>query len=119
MAGAIAADVVMCRRPVGRGYVHLAETTDMPWPRCAAPTIKAHEFHHSKLVNVDPALRYAYRVQRGHGVDGERDGIVHRNTLASYAHLRGTGGNDWPARFVAFARAVTAAARSAACAPAA
>lgn len=106
MAGALAADVVMCERPVGRGYVHLSETADMPWPRRAASTVKAHEFHHSRLVNVDPSLRYAYRVQRGHGVDGERDGIVHRNTLASYAHLRGTGGTDWPARFVEFARAI-------------
>jgi cobyrinic acid a,c-diamide synthase len=109
MAGAIAADVLMCERPVGRGYVHLAETADMPWPRPAASTLRAHEFHHSRLVNVDPALRYAYRVERGHGVDGERDGIVHRNTLASYAHLRCTGGNDWAARFVDFARAVRAA----------
>lgn len=105
MAGAIPADVVMCERPVGRGFVHLTETADMPWPRPGKSTVRAHEFHHSRLVNVDPALRYAYRVERGHGVDGERDGIVHRNTLASYAHLRCTGGNDWAARFVDFARA--------------
>ncbi len=110
MAGAIAADVVMCERPVGRGYVHLAETAEMPWPRRAASVIRAHEFHHSRLVNADPALRFAYRVERGHGVDGHHDGIVYRNTLASYAHLRGTGGNDWPARFVDFARTVRAAA---------
>jgi cobyrinic acid a,c-diamide synthase len=106
MAGALAADVVMCERPVGRGYVHLSETGDMPWPRRGTSVIRAHEFHHSRLVNVDASLRYAYRVERGHGVDGERDGIVHRNALASYAHLRGAGGNDWPARFVDFARSV-------------
>ena len=105
MAGVIPADVVMCERPVGRGYVHLEETCDMPWPRRAASTVRAHEFHHSKLVNVDPGLRYAYRVRRGHGVDGERDGIVIHNALASYAHLRSAGGNDWPARFIDFARA--------------
>jgi cobyrinic acid a,c-diamide synthase len=106
MAGALAADVVMHARPVGRGYVHLRETDACPWPSRAAGTIRAHEFHHSTLINVDPALRYAYRVERGHGIDGERDGIVYRNTLASYAHLRSVAGNDWPARFVAFARAV-------------
>jgi cobyrinic acid a,c-diamide synthase len=113
MAGVIPADVVMCERPVGRGYVHLDETADMPWPRRAQSTVRAHEFHHSKLVNVDPGLRYAYRVGRGHGIDGERDGIVIHNTLASYAHLRGTGDNEWPARFVDFARAVTSGARPA------
>jgi cobyrinic acid a,c-diamide synthase len=110
MAGVIPADVVMCERPVGRGYVHLAETADMPWPRPAASVIRAHEFHHSRLVNVDPALRYAYRVERGHGVDGDRDGIVHGNALASYAHLRCTGSYDWAERFVGFARTVRAAA---------
>ena len=35
---------------------------------------------------------------------GERDGIVVRNLLASYTHLRATGNCDWPARFVEFAR---------------
>jgi cobyrinic acid a,c-diamide synthase len=109
MAGALPADVVMHARPVGRGYVHLEETDASPWPQRVAGTIKAHEFHHSSLVNVDPRLRYAYRVRRGHGIDGERDGIVYRNTLASYAHLRSGAGHDWPARFVAFACAARAA----------
>jgi len=106
MVGAIAADVLMQARPVGRGYVHLRESDGHPWPRRAAATIRAHEFHHSKLVNVDPLLRFAYRVQRGHGIDGEHDGIVYRNVLASYAHLRNAGGLDWPTRFVEFIRAI-------------
>jgi cobyrinic acid a,c-diamide synthase len=55
-------------------------------------------------VDADPGLRYAYTVQRGHGIDGRRDGVIVNNLLASYAHLRATGGNDWPARFVAFVR---------------
>jgi cobyrinic acid a,c-diamide synthase len=113
MAGAIAADVVMHARPVGRGYVHLQETDASPWPQRVAGTIKAHEFHHSTLANVDPRLRFAYRVERGHGIDGENDGIVYRNTLASYAHLRSVAGHDWPARFVAFVRASRAGAHHA------
>jgi len=43
-------------------------------------------------------------VLRGHGVDGARDGIVHRNVLASYAHLRSGAGADWAQGFVAFVR---------------
>jgi tRNA 2-thiouridine synthesizing protein E len=38
-------------------------------------------------------------------VDGQRDGIVYRKVLASYAHLRSGAGTDWAARFVAFVRA--------------
>jgi cobyrinic acid a,c-diamide synthase len=100
-------------RPVGRGYVHLQETDANPWPQRFRGTIRAHEFHHSKLVNVDPQLAFAYRVQRGFGIDGENDGLVYRNTLASYAHLRSVAGHDWPARFVAFARGVAERARRA------
>lgn len=118
MVGAIAADTVMRERPVGRGYVRLAETADHPWP--AAPSADGatalclgHEFHHSELVNADPSLRYAYRMQRGHGVDGQRDGVLVNNLLASYSHLRATAGNQWPQRFVAFVRQVSARRRSA------
>ena len=101
MVGAIPADAVMQAKPVGKGYVTLAETSDHPYGLGAGTTVEAHEFHYSRLANVDPGLRYAWRVARGHGIDGARDGIVHRNVLASYAHMRSVAGNDWAARFVA------------------
>jgi cobyrinic acid a,c-diamide synthase len=107
MVGAIPADVVMHERPVGRGYVELEPTADAPWPpseSSTSHTLRGHEFHYSSLENVDPELKFAYRVLRGHGVDAERDGIVHRNVLASYAHLRSGAGTDWAPRFVAFVR---------------
>jgi cobyrinic acid a,c-diamide synthase len=108
MVGAIPGDVVMRERPVGRGYVRLVQTADHPWPLASSvagsptPQILGHEFHHSELVDADPHLRYAYAVQRGHGVDGQRDGVIVGNLLASYSHLRGSGGTQWPQRFVAF-----------------
>jgi cobyrinic acid a,c-diamide synthase len=110
MVGAVPADVVMQSRPVGRGYVHVEETAAHPWPRPQAGPVRAHEFHYSRLENVGPEVRFAYRVRRGHGLDGERDGIVIRNLLASYTHRRSLSGDDWPARFVAFARRVRDAA---------
>ncbi|MEZ5653915.1 MAG: cobyrinate a,c-diamide synthase [Burkholderiaceae bacterium] len=105
MVGAIPGDVIMHERPVGRGYVHLEETADSPWPGRWHGTIRAHEFHYSSLGNLPADARYAYRVTRGHGIDGDRDGLVIGNLLASYTHLRSLPGRDWPARFVAFARA--------------
>jgi cobyrinic acid a,c-diamide synthase len=113
MVGAIPGDAVMHDRPVGRGYVHLRETAAHPWARADAPIeIRGHEFHYSSLENLTPGLEFAYRVKRGHGVDGSHDGVVHRNLLASYAHQRGVGGNAWPARFVAFVRKVGAERRA-------
>jgi cobyrinic acid a,c-diamide synthase len=107
MTGVIPADVVMCERPQGRGYVRLSETGESPWPASGdgSAEIAAHEFHYSRLENLAPGLRYAYRVLRGHGIDGDRDGIVHKNLLASYTHLRDAGGNHWTRRFVAHVQA--------------
>lgn len=106
MAGVIAADVVMHEKPVGRGYVRLAPTAAHPWlPTGSHPDeIPAHEFHYSSLENLAPATHFAYEVKRGHGADGAHDGIVHKNLLASYTHLRSAGNCNWAARFVGFAR---------------
>jgi len=102
MLGVIPADVVMHERPQGRGYVRLAETGEHPWP--AGSEIAAHEFHYSALENVAEDVRFAYRVTRGYGIDGQHDGIRYRNLLASYAHMRDTRNNHWAARFVEFVR---------------
>ena len=107
MVGAVPADIVMHARPVGRGYVHLRETGRGLW---AAPQagedalVRAHEFHYSSVENLAPGVRFAYEVERGHGIDGQHDGIVHKNLLASYAHLRDVAGNPWARRFVDFVR---------------
>jgi len=106
MVGAIPGDVVMRDRPVGRGYVVLEESSDFPWPLGGGGrTVRAHEFHFASLENLSPEVRCAYRVVRGHGIDGERDGVVVGNVLASFSHLRSTPDRDWAARFVAFVRA--------------
>ncbi len=102
MAGVIPGDVVMHDRPVGRGYVRLRETGAGPW-KSEAPEddIHAHEFHYSSLENLPDGLTYAYEVLRGYGIDGKRDGLVYRNLLASYTHLRSTRRFSWVKRFLA------------------
>jgi len=107
MVGAIDGDVVVHERPVGRGYVVLEETPAFPWPPQAdgGTEVRAHEFHYASLESLPADTRFAYRVRRGHGVDGEHDGIVTRNVLASFVHRRSTDRSDWAARFVAFIRA--------------
>jgi len=107
MVGALPADVVMHDRPVGRGYVSLKLTADAPWRSCdGTGSVRGHEFHYSSLENVSPDLKFAYEVARGHGVDGQHDGLVYRNVLASYTHLRSEAGSNWAPAFVAFVRSV-------------
>jgi cobyrinic acid a,c-diamide synthase len=113
MVGAIPGDAVMHARPVGRGYVQLQETAAMPWPGAPDGTgdgvVRGHEFHHSSLENLEEGVGFAYRVQRGHGVDGGRDGVVIHNLLASYTHLRTDAGSHWAPRFAEFVRRIRAA----------
>ncbi|MBI5920856.1 MAG: cobyrinate a,c-diamide synthase [Betaproteobacteria bacterium] len=107
MVGSIEGDVVMHAKPVGRGYVRLAATAAHPWLDDKG-SLPAHEFHYSSIEGLGADTRYAYRMERGHGIDGARDGIVHKNLLASYTHLRSTAACNWVARFVAHVRACKA-----------
>ena len=117
MVGVIPGDILMHAKPVGRGYVVIEPTSAHPWchqndddglcRRASADfchPLHAHEFHYSEIRGLPTDTRYAYTVKRGHGVDGQHDGILCHNLLASYTHLRGTAGCDWPAHFVQFAR---------------
>jgi cobyrinic acid a,c-diamide synthase len=106
MAGVIPAEVAMHPKPQGRGYVRLRETRSHPWPGSSAGDglVSAHEFHYSALAGLPDGMEFAYRVERGFGLDGTHDGIVYRNLLASYAHLRDTRSHPWAERFVNFVR---------------
>ncbi|MEW8404733.1 MAG: cobyrinate a,c-diamide synthase [Candidatus Thiodiazotropha taylori] len=109
MAGVIPADTVMHEKPQGRGYVRLSETGRSPWPTLGEghQEIFAHEFHYSSLVGLKAQQDdYAYRVERGFGIDGKNDGYVYKNLLASYTHRRSVGGNNWVARFLALVASV-------------
>lgn len=105
MVGAIPADIVMHDRPIGRGYVRLKETGIGPWRQNAEQAeIRAHEFHYSSVENLPRDTRFAYEVLRGYGVDGRHDGILYKNVLASYTHLRDVTTNHWADRFVRYVR---------------
>ncbi|RME87718.1 MAG: cobyrinic acid a,c-diamide synthase, partial [Anaerolineae bacterium] len=98
MVGALPCDVEMTPRPQGHGYVHLVTTGEHPWLP-PEQGVRGHEFHHSRLRDLDHA-RFAYRVQRGHGINGEADGIRYRNVLAGYTHLHALATPTWAPGFV-------------------
>ncbi|ABI57012.1 cobyrinate a,c-diamide synthase [Alkalilimnicola ehrlichii MLHE-1] len=103
MCNALPVDLVMERRPQGRGYMQIQATGEGPFnPLADAQPAPAHEFHYSRLLTAPDGLRYAYRVLRGNGLGNGHDGIVHRNTLAAYAHLRHGQRTPWATRFVEF-----------------
>ncbi len=130
MVGIIPATAQMNKKPQGRGYVNLLETSQMPWDKSydnndspkvdniispSLHTINAHEFHYSSLKSVsekDIQLKesltekgeFAFKVTRGVGITGEHDGWVYKNLLANYSHIRHTYAFPWANRFVEFVR---------------
>ena len=108
MVGVIAGDTKVSNRPVGRGYMRLRAMPNHPWPQVQAAsgrTYNVHEFHYSSLEMIDSPLTTVYSVDRGHGLDGTRDGIRVHNLLATYAHQRHVAANPWVNAFVDFVRA--------------
>ena len=105
MVGVIDADSVMHEKPQGRGYVKLGEIPDQhPWPlqSQAGKSLHAHEFHYSSLQDLSNRENFAYEVLRGRGIQAHRDGLIYKNLLASYTHLRTTAANPWVKRFLHF-----------------
>ena len=104
MAGVIPARSVMHERPQGRGYVKLLENDRHPWPfpQSSDTVMHAHEFHYSALEGLEETWPYAYRMTRGYGISGVDDGLIYKNLLASYTHLRNTAQTPWVRRFLRF-----------------
>lgn len=100
MSGALPFDVDLDERPRGHGYMVVEVVEENPFLP-AGLIVKGHEFHHSHLTGLAAErLRFAYRVRRGWGIDGARDGLLYRNVLASYNHLHALGTPEWAVNLV-------------------
>jgi len=109
MVNAIPAKVIMHKKPIGRGYVKIQQTNEHLWNNISQESnkiINAHEFHYSSIELLSNNVSYGYKVKRGYGVDGNSDGIVYKNTLASYCHLRNSEKYPWVKQFLLFIKNV-------------
>ncbi|MCH6565154.1 MAG: hydrogenobyrinic acid a,c-diamide synthase (glutamine-hydrolyzing) [Proteobacteria bacterium] len=105
MVGAIPGDTRMHEKSCGRGYVKLEENSGVfPWGSSNNPTalVHAHEFHYSSIEGLPENTKYAYTVRRGSGINQQSDGLIYKNLLASYSHLRNTRATPWIERFLSF-----------------
>ena len=51
--------------------------------------IGGHEFHYSKVdIGTNPNIKpeFAFKILRGRGIIDSKDGIMSKNTVASYVH---------------------------------
>ena len=107
MVGAIPGDVKMHAKPVGS---RLCSSEGRRRASVATPGF-AGQRRSRRTNSITPAwkifrqtLHFAYHVERGYGITGQRDGLILNNLLASYTHLRTIGSCYWATRFVAFIR---------------
>jgi cobyrinic acid a,c-diamide synthase len=100
MVGSLPVKFILQKRPQGHGYTILKVNGPNPYyPQ--GETLKGHEFHYSKAVlTSEKNIRFAFKVNRGCGVDGQRDGVCKKNLLATYTHVHAAGNPLWAVGFI-------------------
>ena len=93
-------DTIMTKQLQNFGYVEV--TFDQPTVLGPAGTaIRAHEFHHSKIIGPEP--EYALNIVKSQ-TRGWRGGVVKKNVLAAYPHLHFYANPDLAVNFVSNCR---------------
>jgi cobyrinic acid a,c-diamide synthase len=99
MVGALPVKFVLERKPQGHGYTLLEVARPNPY-HPQGSLLKGHEFHYSRaVVTQGEGVAFAFKMRRGHGLDGQRDGLIRKNLLATYTHLHAAGNPAWAKRF--------------------
>jgi cobyrinic acid a,c-diamide synthase len=102
MVGVIPAEVQISKRPEAHGYVMVETEAENPFfPK--GTTILGHEFHHSKLLLMKE-VKFVFKIKRGHGIDGKKDGILYKNMFATYIHIHSLGVPQWAEAFISLAK---------------
>jgi len=103
MAGIFPAQAEFCRTPQGLGYVEARGVRESPF-HPAGVTLRGHEFHYSRCRltgEVTATLELSTGTGMGQKEKGACDGILVRNTFASYMHLFAPSVPHWAKRFAA------------------
>tara|TARA_B100000959_G_scaffold123970_1_gene130143 strand:- start:32802 stop:34094 length:1293 start_codon:yes stop_codon:yes gene_type:complete len=98
MVGVLDCGVEIAEKPVGLGYMNLESTGNCKWFSPNEP-VKCHEFHHSRIVDLKQDYPFAWKITRGTGITGTRDGFIYKNLMASFAHLHSCGAPSWAENF--------------------
>jgi cobyrinic acid a,c-diamide synthase len=104
MVGFLGISFGMEKRPQGHGYTVLQVEEENPFYPVGTE-IKGHEFHYSRILSrKEDEGHLAFRVKRGIGMDGKRDGLCRKNVLATFTHVHALGTREWAEGIVGRAR---------------
>lgn len=99
MVGALPVTFVLEEKPQGHGYTILEVTGKNPYFP-VGQILKGHEFHYSRpIIEGSRKPASVFKVHRGRGLDGQEDGLCHKNLLATYTHLHAAGSPFWGEAF--------------------
>jgi len=99
MVGALPIKFLLERKPQGHGYTILEVVKENPYFQ-VGKELRGHEFHYSRpLIEQSDEIHSIFKIHRGHGFDGERDGLCKKNLLATYTHLHAGGNPLWGEAF--------------------
>ncbi len=100
MVGALPLSLILEKKPQGHGYTVLEVMDKNPFYPIGE-SLKGHEFHYSKAV-IHPSndTKAVFKVLRGEGLDGQKDGLCRKNVLATYTHIHAGGNADWAKLFL-------------------
>ena len=103
MTSVLPADFVLEKKPQAHGYTQLETSGPNPFFEIKC-SLLGHEFHYSRIKNLDELPGMAFTMRRGAGIDGMHDGLVYKNVLATYTHLHALGAPEWAEALVRRAR---------------
>jgi len=100
MVGALPLSLILDKKPQGHGYTILEVADQNPYYP-VGEVLKGHEFHYSKAVlHPSDDTRTVFKILRGEGIDGQKDGLCRKNLLATYTHIHAGGNLDWARRLM-------------------
>ena len=83
------------KRPEGHGYTVFEVERPNPYFKPGIQ-IRGHEFHYSSVLSWrGKKEELCFRMTRGGGFAGKRDGLCYKNTLATYSHIHALGTPSW------------------------
>jgi cobyrinic acid a,c-diamide synthase len=95
MAGILPLTFDFYKIPQGHGYTIVKVEGQNPYYDIGTE-IRGHEFHYSRVSKwAGQKDDLVFRMQRGAGIEKDRDGIVYKNVLATYTHVHALGTPQW------------------------
>lgn len=100
MVGILPCRVRMEKKPQGHGYAIQRCLADNPFFD-EGVVLHGHEFHNSRIIDLDTdSAVFGFQTERGKGIIEGRDGLVYKNTFASYNHLHAAADENWAVNVV-------------------